>query len=298
MKRLVLIDGYSLLHRAYFALPKNITTSKGDIVNAVYGFTRMLLKVIKDLKPNYIALAYDVKGPTFRDEIYEFYKEGRPEMEKELERQLPLVDEVVEAFNISIFSKVGYEADDVIATLVDKLKTKGEIIVVTGDIDLFQIIDKNVKVYAPLKGLSDPILYGEGEVKERFGFDPHKILDYKALQGDASDNIPGVKGIGEKTATELLKKYKNIEDIYKNISQVDKRLVILLREGKNTVELSRRLVELKRDVPLEVDINNLKLKLDKQKLLKFFKKLEFKSLIKKLEEEGGEAKNRGQMRLI
>lgn len=302
MKRLVLIDAFSLLHRAYFALPKNITTSKGDIVNAVYGFTRMLLKVIKDLKPDYMALAYDVKGPTFRDKIYRAYKEGRPVMEPELEGQLKFVNEVVEALNIPIFLKEGYEADDIIATLSERLKKDLEVLIVTGDVDLLQLVDEHIKVYAPKKGLSEPILYGNKEVKEKFGFSADKILDYKALRGDASDNIPGVKGIGEKSAVGLLKKYKNLDDVYKNINELDKKVSALLSKEKERAEMSRELAALKRDAPLEFNLKDLKLVLEKKKLLSVFKKLEFKSLIRQLEKEkknSSESQDaRGQLKLI
>ena len=218
-QRFVIIDGNAIIHRAYHALPP-MTTKDGTIVNAVYGFTTMLFKVIQDLKPTHLAVSFDVAGGTFRDKLFDGYKAKRVKADQALYDQIPLVYEMVQCLNIPIYTKEGYEADDVIGTVAQKIensKQKIEVFIVTGDMDMLQLVSEQTKVYELRKGMSDIVIFDEAKVKERYGFGPEYIVDYKALRGDLSDNIPGIKGIGEKTATELIQKFGSIEELYKKI---------------------------------------------------------------------------------
>jgi DNA polymerase-1 len=211
--KFVIIDSNALIHRAFHALPP-MTTKDGRLVNAVYGFTSVLLKVIKDFKPQYVAAAFDVAAKTFRHTDYAEYKATRVKAAQELYDQIPLVKEVLRALNIKVFEKPGYEADDVIGTLTirDEVdKPNVESIVVTGDMDELQLVDANTKVYRLQKGMSDSLLYDTKLVKEKFGFTPAQVPDYTALAGDSSDNIPGAPGIGLKGAANILNKFANLE---------------------------------------------------------------------------------------
>ncbi|MDP2874040.1 MAG: 5'-3' exonuclease H3TH domain-containing protein, partial [bacterium] len=219
---LVLIDGNSLLHRAYHALPKVFTNSAGQPTGAVYGFASMLLKVIEDLKPDFMAVAFDERGPTFRHVEYVGYKKGRPEMDSELVTQVPIVRQLLTELQVPFFSLQGFEGDDIIASLNQQageghshLKTY----IVTGDLDMLQLVDQDTFVYAPKKGISETITYDPQVVKETQGLNPWQITDYKGLRGDASDRIPGVRGIGEKTARALLQKFNSLEEIYQNLGK-------------------------------------------------------------------------------
>lgn len=303
MKKLVIIDGNAIIHRAYHAIPP-LTARNGKMVNAVYGFTSMLLKVWKDLKPEYLAVCFDVAGGTFRHEKFEKYKATRVKADQELYDQIPLVHEVVKTFNLPILEMKGYEADDVIGTIVfDKeiqkkiKKEELEIIIVTGDMDTVQLISPNVKVLALRKGLSDTVMYGEKEVIERYGFAPNKMVDYKALRGDASDNIPGILGIGEKTATELLQKVGGIEEIYKqiknNLENLEKDfkpgVIKKIIEGEESARMSYELATIEKEIPnFKFDLEKcLALEnYDRKKIIELFQELEFTSLLKRL--PGGE----------
>ena len=315
MSRLVLIDGNSLLHRAYHALPKSLTTSDGQVVNAVYGFARMLLKIIKDLDPRYLAVAFDVKGPTFRHLEYEKYKEGRPPMEDDLVGQLPKVKELLEDFEIPIYESQGFEGEDVIATLRAQIlnpkseapnksqilnsKSQTETTIVTGDRDVLQLVDERTKVYSPLKGLSNPVIYDEKEVLERYGIRPDQVVDYKALRGDPSDNIPGVPGVGEKTAVELLQKYETLEGVFDHLEELPARQQNLLRGQKEQAELSRKLATIVADAPVELDLEAARVgDFRSEKALEALKKLQFKSLVKELESQAESDENEKQMKLI
>src|SRR3989338_7683348 len=204
MKRLILIDSHAIIHRAYHALPP-FTSPKGEPTGAVYGFTSILLRILRELKPDFIAAAFDLPGPTFRHIAYERYKAQRPETPSDLSSQFEKVREILEAFGILIFEKQGYEADDIIGTIAEKVKKNKDIetIIVTGDLDALQLVRPKLKVYSMKKGISDTIIYDEKAVKERYGLKPEELIDFKGLRGDPSDNIAGVKGIGEKTAASL-----------------------------------------------------------------------------------------------
>lgn len=261
--RYIIIDANAIIHRAFHALPP-FTAPDGSPTGAVYGFTSILIKILKDLKPDYVLAAFDTAAPTFRHVAYEKYKAQREKAPDELYAQFPKTKEVLGAFNIPILEKDGFEADDVIGTLAKKIPEedkKAEIIIVTGDMDTFQLVNKNVSVFTMRKGISDTVLYDEKAVKERFGFGPKTMIDYKALRGDPSDNIPGVKGVGEKTATELLKKYGTLENIYKLLKKEKLKESPALLEKLKTSEkdaiLSKNLATINTDVALKISLQNL-----------------------------------------
>src|SRR3989344_5254823 len=287
MKRLVLVDGNALLHRAYHATPP-FTTSKGELVNAVYGFSSMILKVISELHPEYLAIAWDEKGPTFRHQAYTQYKATRAATDEGLLSQYKRVHELAKAFNIPEFKLAGFEADDLIGTLAkqaEKLEIRNvklEIIVVTGDRDIMQLIDENIKIFMPKKTLADVGLYGLEEFVAKYGFFPKQLTDYKGLAGDASDNIPGVAGIGDVTATKLIHQFGSIEDIFKaeNLKTLPERTQTLLSEGAESAVMSKKLATLDLKAPIKLDLKACVVQdFDKEKVVKLFEELDFKSLI-------------------
>jgi len=216
LKTLVLIDSNALIHRSFHALPP-LTSPSGEIVNAVYGFTAVLLKMLKELKPDYVAAAFDLPEPTFRHKEYKEYKATRKKAPEELYLQIPKVKEVLAAFGIPVYEKAGFEADDIIGTIAFAAEKKADIktVIVTGDTDTLQLVDKNTAVYGLRKGVSDIAIYDEKAVEEKFeGLKPNQMNDYKGLKGDVSDNIPGVPGVGEKTALELVKRFGSMEKLY------------------------------------------------------------------------------------
>ena len=283
-KQLVLIDGHAILHRAYHAFPSTLRTRKGEVVNAVYGFTRILLKVIEDLDPEYLAVTFDLPQPTFRHQEFLGYQAQRPQMDNELKDQIKRVRQVVKTLNIPAFSSSGFEADDVIATLAKQAQKKSlETIIVTGDKDIMQLINKAIKVYAPVKGFSQAKLFGEKQVKEALGVKPSQIVDYKALVGDSSDNYPGVPGIGPKTATLLLDEYKNLTTIYKSLNKIKPRVAQLLKDGKQSALLSQKLAQIVTNAPVRLVLKDCKLKdYNQEKVIELFQELEFRSLINHL----------------
>lgn len=288
-KKLVLIDGNAIIHRAYHALPP-LTTKRGELVNAVYGFTSVLLKVISELKPDYILATFDLKGPTFRHEEYKEYKATRVKAPDELYAQFDRVKEVVRAFNIPIYEKEGFEADDVIGTMAAQAEkeTGVENIIVTGDLDTLQLIDDKTKVYALRRGMSDTTIYDEEAVAKRYGLKPEQMVDYKGLRGDPSDNIPGVKGIGEKTAGELIQKYGSIENIYRNLAEIKGALHEKLERDKSQALLSKRLATIDKNVPVKLDLSQaVTREFDRQKIVNLFQELNFFSLIKRLPDNEG-----------
>lgn len=301
MKRLVVIDGHAILHRAFHALPP-LTTSKGKMVNAVFGFTAMLLRVINDLKPTHLAVVFDRPKPTFRKKMYANYQAKRPKMDESLIPQIEIVHKVVAEMAIPIYELDGFEADDIIGTLAIKasglkLKTQSsnvktttqnskvdEVIIVTGDRDMLQLVDDKTRVYMPVKGLSESKLYGEKEVEEKFGVKPSQIIDYKALIGDPSDNYPGVAGVGPKTASSLLARFKTLEELYQNLDKVDNEgLRKKLKESLESAEMAKKLATIVTDVPLEVNWEKCRLpNYDRPNVHHLFELLEFRSLIPRL----------------
>ena len=225
MKRLILIDSHAIIHRAYHALPP-LTSPTGAPTNAVYGFTTILLKILRELKPDYIAAAFDLPGATFRHIASERYKATRPETPSDLVSQFASVKDIIAAFDIPLFEKEGYEADDIIGTIVAAVASVKDIetMIVTGDMDFVQLVGPRVSIYAMRKGVTDTVTYDADAVKERYGFKPKQMIDFKALKGDASDNIAGVKGIGEKTALGLIETFGSVEEIYKQLKKGTKKI--------------------------------------------------------------------------
>ncbi len=289
--KFVIIDGNAIVHRAYHAIPP-LTTKDGTMVNAVYGFVSMMFKMLNELRPEYIAITFDEAAPTFRHIEYKKYKATRVKADQALYDQIPLVRQVAEAFQFPVFSKSGYEADDVIGTLATMAhKEPVDVYIVTGDMDTLQLVNPKVKVYTLRKGLSDTIIYDEKMVNERFGFGPEKVVDYKAIRGDTSDNIPGVPGIGEKGATELIIKLQSIENIYKKFDELKKLgfkdgLIKRLEEGKDSAFMSKKLAAIDLNVPgIEFSLEKCKIKpFDREKIVSLFQRFEFVSLLKRVPE--------------
>jgi len=297
MKRLILIDSNALIHRAFHALPQTFTTRKGELTNAIYGFSSVLIKVINDLKPDYIAATFDLAGPTFRHKEYKDYKATRVKAPDELYEQIPRIKEVVKVFNIPILEKQGFEADDVIGTIAKKMGNNkiDEILIITGDLDALQLITDKVKVFTLKKGVTETIIYGKKEVKERYGLKVEQLIDFKGLRGDPSDNIPGVLGVGEKTATVLLKEFKTIENLYNKIEKMtDKqieshsflreKLVEKLKENKKMAFFSKKLATIYKNVPIKFNLKDLEWQkgYDIDKIKELFTELNFQTLIKRL----------------
>lgn len=299
MSKLVLVDGNAILHRAYHALPP-LTDREGEPINAVYGFVSMLLRIIEDLKPTGIAVAFDRKEPTFRKKEFKEYQAHRPETDDELSSQFGKAKKVVEAFGIPIYDKKGFEADDVIGTIAKKAQKKfDEIDIVTGDRDILQLVNGKVKVYMPIRGLSEGKLYGSKEVEEKMGVNPSQIVDYKALVGDPSDNYPGVKGIGPKTASKLLKEFKDFKNIYKNLKKVDEKTAEKLKENKKLADMSYKLARIVTDVPVKFSVDDFeKWSLRSNNLENIFTKLGFKTLRKRTSALANKLDEEKQMSLL
>jgi DNA polymerase-1 len=286
--KLILIDGHSLAYRAYFAMvntPLSIENAAGEkeMTGAVFAFTNMLLKVWKDEQPDYIAVAFDV-GKTFRDQLYAEYKGTREKMPDELSQQMSRIQQVVRTFDVPAFTAEGFEADDVIGTLARRASGEGmRVVIVTGDRDSLQLVNPLVTVLTSKQRFDDTIVYDEAKVEEVYGIKPEQIIDYKALIGDTSDNVPGVRGIGEKTAVALLQQFNTLDTVYAKIGEItQKRARTALDAGKDSAYLSKTLVTIKTDVPLEVDWAACEAKIDHQKVLGLFRELRFESLIKRI----------------
>lgn len=291
--KLVLIDGNAILHRAYHAYPP-LTTSKGELINAVYGFTSILLTVLKQIKPKYVAVTFDKKAPTFRHIEYKAYKAHRPKMDEELVGQINRVHEVVRTLNMPIFEIDGFEADDVIGSLA-KQSHNIETIIVTGDYDTLQLVNKNVRVMMPPRGKKPAAIFNKEAVIKKYGFTPKYIVDFKALVGDASDGIPGVTGIGPKTATDLINQFGTIENIYRKLgitldkkkatrkSPIKTSVLQKLFDGAELAKLSKRLATIVTDVPIKLNLEKCRLlDYDRKKAIGLFEELEFRTLINRL----------------
>jgi len=292
--RLVLIDGHAILHRAYHAYPPTLRTRNGRLTNAVYGFTRILLSTLEKISPKYVVVAFDLPKPTFRHKRFKDYKAHRPEVDEELKEQIPTAHEVVKTLNIPIFEVEGFEADDIIGTLAmqagaDKRRSKTPInadinvIIVTGDKDALQLLNGHVQVFMPGRGRKPDRIYDHKRFKKEYGFEPEMLVDYKALVGDPSDAIPGVKGIGPVTAKRLIGKFGTVEKIYKNLDNIKGSVSDKLKADKKQARLSKELAKIVTDVPIKFNLKQAELlDYDKQKIVSLFEKLEFKSLIRKL----------------
>ncbi|HEX6801062.1 MAG TPA: 5'-3' exonuclease H3TH domain-containing protein [Candidatus Binatia bacterium] len=288
--RLFLIDGSSYIFRAFYAIPA-LSNSTGLPTNAIFGFTNILLKFLKQYQPEYVAVALDAGRETFRNEMFAAYKGNRPEAPSLLIPQFPYFRKVLDALNLPLLELPGYEADDIIATLCDRLADKGcELVVVSSDKDLMQLVTNGVKL---LDSAKDRWI-GKDEVREKFGVSPEQVIEVMGLMGDAVDNIPGVKGIGEKTAGALIQQFQSLENLYDHLDEIEQmklrgaaRVRKILEEGKDAAFLSRALATVKRDVPLETGIEELKLTgFNVEKSRALFTELEFTNLITLIENGG------------
>ncbi|MEN8253462.1 MAG: 5'-3' exonuclease H3TH domain-containing protein [Patescibacteria group bacterium] len=290
---LLLVDAHALIYRAFYAFPE-LNMKDGILVNAVYGFSRILLKVLKDFDPKYVAICFDHKEKTFRAKSYEGYKANRKEMPDELKPQIDLVKQVVDALNIPRFEIAGYEADDLIGSLSaqaskfqaanNKLRT----IIVTGDKDMLQLVTDKVHVFIPSRSKKRADTeYDPAIVEQELSITPEQVIDMKALMGDPSDNVPGIKGIGQKTATKLIQEFSSIENLYKNINSENKLLrgsvLEKLKSSKQDAIMSKELVTINRGAPIKLDLEKCRINgYDKEEAAALFEEFEFESLIKML----------------
>jgi DNA polymerase-1 len=282
-KKLVLIDGHSLAYRAFHALPEDMRTSQGELTNAVYGFASMLLTVLHDENPTHIAVTFD-KGRTFRHDVYAEYKAHRAKMPDEMQSQMGRVRQVVETLDIPIYEQEGYEADDLLGTLAHQAGQEGvDTLIVTGDKDLLQLADEHTRILTSRWRFSDTVIYDREGVQQRYGLEPVQLADLKGLMGDASDNIPGVRGVGEKTATKLLQAYGTLEGVYEHLDEVQSRFRGKLETQRESAFLSRRLGTIVCDAPVHLDLDGCRVHtFDREAVLELFHELEFRSLVEKL----------------
>jgi DNA polymerase-1 len=278
--RLVLIDAHSLIYRAFFALPP-MSTSDGRVTNAVYGFTSMLAIVLAS-RPEFAAAAFDLAAPTFRSQEYEEYKAGRRKMPDDLRPQIEMVREVLQSFSIPIYGVEGFEADDVIGTLARIAEERGHAVtIVSGDLDCLQLVTDSVEALVPRRGITDTFVYGPDQVRQRYGFEPPQLIDFKALRGDTSDNIPGVPGVGDKTAGKLVQDFGSIESLLDRVDELPEgRLKKSLTEHADKIRLGKRMVTIVRDVPVELDLERSRwTRYDYEKVRLVFDRLEFRQLL-------------------
>jgi len=278
--RLILIDAHSLIYRAFFALPP-MSTSDGRVTNAVYGFTSMLAIVLAT-RPEYAIAAFDLGKPTFRSQEYEQYKAGRRAMPDDLRPQIDMVREVLGAFSIPIFGVEGFEADDVIGTLARIAEERGHAVtIVSGDLDCLQLVTESVEALVPRRGITDTFVYGPDQVRQRYGFEPPQLVDFKALRGDTSDNIPGVPGVGDKTAAKLVQDYVSVEALLERVEELPEgRLKTSLKANADQVRLGKRMVTIVRDVPIELELEKARwTRYDYDKARRVFDHLEFRQLL-------------------
>ena len=288
---LLLFDGNALVHRAFHALPPLTVSKTGEMVNAVYGFAATLLKVLAEFKPAHWAVAFDRPAPTFRHEMFEEYKAQRPAMPDELKGQIKRVHQLVETFHIPIFEIDGFEADDVLGTLSKQANEQGiQSIIVTGDNDMLQAVLPGVKALVPRRTFNDTILYDEEAVHQKYGVQPGQITDFKALSGDASDNIPGVPGIGEKTAAKLIQQFDSLEGIYEHIEDVTPgKLQTMLRQYQSQAFRNKELVTIVRDVPINLNLETCQVSTyDRDEVVRLFRELGFINLLPRLPQDTGE----------
>ena len=283
-KKLVLIDGNALVHRAFHALAQaNLTSPMGEPTGAVYGFAVMLLNIFTKLKPDYIAVAFDTSAPTFRHKEYADYKATRIKAPQELYDQIPRVQELLESFNIPLFTMDGFEADDIVGTLSYQAPDTIDTYIATGDMDALQLVNKHTFVYAPRKGFTDIVIYDPAEIEKVKGLKPSQIIDFKGLRGDPSDNIPGVPGVGEVTAKKLLNEYGTIDKIYQNLDKLPEKTKELLTKHKASAIQSKSLATILTDIPIKLDLKRAEaVEFDANKVKDLFFKLGFRSLVSRI----------------
>ena len=280
---LMLIDGPSLVYRGYFALPP-LTMSDGTLVNAVFGFLQIVLRGMQDVKPDYAILSFDLGKPQFRFDAFPDYKLGRPGMPDDLRAQFPIVREIAQMMGIAIVEMEGYEADDVIGTLVKKATAQGvDTMIVSGDLDGLQLVDDHVRLLTTRMGVAATVIYDEAKVMDRYGLRPDQMLDYKALKGDTSDNIPGVPGVGEKTAIQLLQQFGTLDALYERLDEVKGKLRERLAEHRDSAFMSREIGRIITDLPVELELEAARTgRYDRRAVAQRFRELEFRSLIDRL----------------
>lgn len=286
MKTLLLVDANALIHRFFHALPP-LTTPDNQPIGAIYGLCGILLKIFREIKPDYVAAAIDHPAPTFRDEIFKEYKIHRPPTADELVSQLKRLKEVFGQFGVAVVEEPGFEADDLIGTLAEKFKQPKDlkVVILSGDNDLLQLVDDKNNVVAQLikTGLSETITYDEKGVEEKYGLKPAQIPDYKGLVGDASDNIPGVRGVGPKTAQPLIKEWGSVEELFNSLGIIPEKTAKKFAGQKDVALLSKKLATIRRDAPAPVTLEDLQARpLDKTELSAYFTKLGFRTLVERL----------------
>ncbi|MFZ2253135.1 MAG: DNA polymerase [Minisyncoccia bacterium] len=295
-KTLVLLDAHAILHRAYHALP-DFSSPSGEPTGALYGVVAMLLKIVEELKPDYIVACYDLPEPTYRHEVYKEYKAGRAKTDDSLVAQIIKSREIFTSFGIPMYEHVGFEADDILGTIVEQTKANKElkVIIASGDMDTLQLVDKKkVLVYTLKKGINDTILYDEDGVRGRFQFGPLQVPDYKGLRGDPSDNIPGIKGVGEKTATELIVHFKTVEGIYKALKKdenllreagIKERMITLIKENEEEALFSKMLATIRRDAPITFALPEVTWRdnIDTERIFTLFAELGFRTLTSRVQ---------------
>ena len=286
----MLLDGNGLIYRGYFALPP-LTTSRGELVNAVFGFCSIVLRGIQDIRPEYVAVAFDLQGPTFRHEQYAEYKATRQRMPDDLRDQFPKVREVVKALRIPVYELAGFEADDVIGTITVDAERRGlDTTIVTGDLDMLQLVTDKTRLMTTRSGVENTILYDPARIRERFELVPGQMIDYKALKGDPTDNIPGVPGVGEKTAAKLIRDFGTLDALYQRLGEVKPdKLRDKLAEYRDQVFMGRSLSTIVRDLPVQFDLEAARLgDYDRETVIRLFREYEFRSLIERLPQMTGE----------
>jgi DNA polymerase-1 len=290
MERLMLLDGNGLIYRGYFALPP-LTTSRGELVNAVFGFCSIVLRGFQDIRPDYVAVAFDLSGPTFRHERFAEYKANRQRMPDDLRDQFPKVREVVKALRIPVYEMAGYEADDVIGTLTVEAEARGlDTTIVTGDLDMLQLVTERTRLMTTRSGVQNTVIYDPERIAERYGLKPSQIVDFKALKGDSTDNVPGVAGIGEKTAAKLIAQFGDLDTLLSRIDEVTPaRLQPPIVEAKERLIESRELMRIVRDLPVSIDLDAARLgDYDRDTVVRLFREYEFRTLIERLPGLSGE----------
>ena len=300
---LLLVDGHALVHRAYHAVPAGFMTSKGEPTNAVFGFTSILLKALEETRPEYAAVTFDVPKPTFRHQAYAEYKATRPRLADDLRPQFARVRQVVQALNVPIFEIEGYEADDLLGCLAKQAEAATvDTIIMTGDLDTLQLVTPRVRVMAPKGRISETVMYDVAAVRERYGLEPAQVPDLKALSGDTSDNIKGVAGVGQKTATKLLTQFGTVEGIYERLDDVQPtKLKDALRENEHLVRSNKQLATIDRSAPCVLELEACRLAdFQREKVLELFQELEFRSLLNKIPQtlRAGQAPTSGQLSLF
>ena len=282
--RLVVLDAMSLIHRAYHAVPRHFATSSGEPTNAVFGFTNILLRVVEELSPDHAAAAFDLPGPTFRDELYEPYKAHRDAPDDALVAQFGRIRELLEVLGIPIYDLEPFEADDVLGTLARQAEAEGfEVWLVTGDRDALQLVTPHVRVLSTNPRTGQPLIYDEAAIQDRWGIRPSQVVDFKGLVGDSSDNIPGVKGVGEKTASTLLKDYADIDEIYAHLEDLRPAIRRRLEGQEEVAYLSRRLATIVCDVPVAFDAERTRLwQADPAAVQTLMRELQFRNVVERM----------------